>query len=158
MTPGLIDHLRDNLDLGQIIKAATADNLFVLPCGTRGSGAPELLVTQRMSDLVAEVQQRFDVVIIDSPPFVAGMDAYALAAAAGSMLIVLRPNQTNRKLARAKLEVLDRLPIQVLGTVLNGVPDSGDYQYYSNDYRYADSAPREPGGNLSTPRGLVLRG
>lgn len=157
MVPGLIDYLRDDVDFHTIVRSASADNLYLMPCGSRGPGAPELLVSDRMNQLVSLAQKQFDVVIIDSPPFIAGMDAYALGAAAGSMLIVLRPNMTDRKLAAAKLEVLDRLPIRVLGTVLNGVPAGGDYRYYSNDHYYADGAPQGPTGNLSTPRGLVLR-
>ena len=85
------------------------------------------------------------------------MDAYALGAAAGSMLIVLRPAVTDRKLAAAKLEVLDRLPIRILGAVLNGVPDGGAYRYYGSDYYYAGARPTEPLGDLATPGGLVLR-
>ena len=85
------------------------------------------------------------------------MDAYALGAAAGSMLIVLRPAVTDRKLAAAKLEVLDRLPIRILGAVVNAIPDgSGSYEYYGSDYSYG-GRPSEPEGDLATPRGLVLR-
>ena len=157
MTPGLIDYLREDADIDQVIKPGAAENLYIMPCGTRGPGAPELLVSERMNALVASMQKKFDVVIIDSPPFVAGMDAYALGAAAGSMLVVLRPNVTDRKLAAAKLDILDRLPIRILGTVLNGVPDSGEYRYYGNDYKYTDQPQRGPAGNLTTPRGLVLR-
>jgi Mrp family chromosome partitioning ATPase len=102
------------------------------------------------------MRRQFDVVIIDSPPLVAGIDAYALGAAAGSMLIVLRPGVTDRKLAAAKLEVLDRLPVRILGTVLNGVPDTGTYRYYGSDYKYGAGAPTEPMTDIATPGGLVL--
>jgi Mrp family chromosome partitioning ATPase len=99
---------------------------------------------------------QFDVVIIDSPPLSAGIDAYALGAAAGSMLIVLRPAVTDRKLAAAKLEVLDRLPIRILGTVLNAVPDGPAYRYYGADYSYQDENT-EAISDLATPKGLVAR-
>ena len=84
------------------------------------------------------------------------MDAYALGAAAGSMLIVLRPAVTDRKLAVAKLEVLDRLPIRILGAVVNAVPAGGSYEYYGSYYGYG-GRPSEPGADLATPGGLVLR-
>jgi Mrp family chromosome partitioning ATPase len=93
-------------------------------------------------------------VIIDSPPFVAGVDAYALGAAAGNILIVLRQGISDRKLAAAKLAVLDRLPIRILGAVINGVPAGGMYRYYGTDYRGTSS--KKPVGNLATPRGLVV--
>jgi Mrp family chromosome partitioning ATPase len=109
-----------------------------------------------MSRLILAMREKFDVIIIDSPPLVAGMDAYALGAAAGSMLIVLRPAVTDRKLAAAKLEVLDRLPIRVVGAVVNAIPGGRSYEYYGSDYSYG-GLPVEPGGDVATPRGLVLR-
>jgi Mrp family chromosome partitioning ATPase len=155
-TPGLVEHLDGFANIESILKPTSSRNLFVIPRGTRRSRAPELLVSEGMTRLVIDMKARFDVVIIDSPPLVAGMDAYALGAAAGSMLIVLRPAVTNRKLAAAKLEVVDRLPIRVLGAVINAVPDSGSYEYYGSDYSYA-GRPSEPGADLATPGGLVLK-
>ena len=153
--PGLVDFLNGSIGVEGVIKATPTPNLYLLPCGTRRKRAPELLVSDRMSNLLFGAQREFDVVIIDSPPFIAGVDAYALAAAAGSMLVVLRPGVSDRKLAAAKLEIMDRLPIRILGAVLNGVPDGGAYRYYATDYYYGDRN-KEALGNLATPKGLVL--
>lgn len=157
VTPGLVDYLQNQASVDSIVRTTTSENLFLIPRGTRRTRAPELLVADIMSGLVHAMRLQFDVVIIDSPPLVAGMDAYALGAAAGSMLIVLRPAVTDRKLAAAKLEVLDRLPIRIIGAVLNAVPDGGAYRYYGADYSYGDEQMREPIADLATPNGLVLR-
>jgi capsular exopolysaccharide synthesis family protein len=155
VTPGLVEYLASTAGLDAIVKATAAENLFVIPRGARHKRAPELLVSDLMMALVLAMQRQFDVVIIDSPPLVAGIDAYALGAAAGNMLIVLRPGTTNRKLAAAKLEVLDRLPVRILGTVLNGVPSGGSYRYYGSDYNYG-AFEAEPMTDIATPGGLVL--
>jgi capsular exopolysaccharide synthesis family protein len=157
VSPGLVEYLHGNAGLDAIVRTSSSENLFVIPRGARHSRAPELLVSDLMSALVLAMRRQFDVVIIDSPPLVAGIDAYALGAAAGAMLIVLRPGITDRKLAAAKLEVVDRLPIRILGTVLNGVPDSGLYRYYGNDYGYAGVGPDAQMSDIATPTGLVLR-
>ncbi len=158
VTPGLVDYLHGHAAVDSIVRPTASENLFLIPRGTRRNRAPELLVSELMSGLVHAMRLQFDVVIIDSPPLVAGMDAYALGAAAGSMLIVLRPAVTDRKLAAAKLEVLDRLPIRILGAVLNAVPGGGAYRYYGADYNYKDENLKDPIVDLATPRGLVLRG
>jgi capsular exopolysaccharide synthesis family protein len=158
VTPGLVEYLCKSAPVESVVKKTSSENLFVLPRGTRRARAPELLVSDDMSALVQRAQREFDVVIIDSPPFTAGVDAYALGAAAGSILIVLRPGMSDRRLAAAKLEVLDRLPIRILGSVLNGVPVGGLYRYYGTDYSYASTALNEPPGDVATPTGLVLRG
>ncbi len=64
---------------------------------------------------------------------------------------------TDRKLAAAKLDVLDRLPIRVLGAVINAVPDGGAYRYYAADYDYKDEPAGDPIVDLATPKGLVMR-
>ena len=155
VTPGLVEYLCNASGVDNIVKATSSENLFLLPRGTRANRAPELLVSNRMTALIEMAREKFDVVIIDSPPFVAGVDAYALGAAAGSILIVLRQGVSDRKLAAAKLAVLDRLPIRILGAVINGVPAGGSYRYYGTHYPHGSSS-RRPVGNLATPRGLVV--
>jgi succinoglycan biosynthesis transport protein ExoP len=157
VTPGLVDYLHGQTSVDSIVRSTASKNLFLIPRGARRDRGPELLVSELMNSLIHAMRLQFDVVIIDSPPLVAGIDAYALGAAAGAMLIVLRPAQTDRKLAAAKLEVLDRLPIRILGAVLNAVPGGGAYRYYGADYEYKDEKAKEPIADLATPKGLVLR-
>jgi len=68
---------------------------------------------------------------VDSPPLDAGVDAYLLGTLTANLLLVLRTGVTDRELATAKLGVLDRLPVRVLGAVLNDVEPRGAYRYYS---------------------------
>lgn len=156
VTPGLVDYLQEKSELEHVLRRTASDNLHVIPRGTRHSRAPELLVSDRMITLVGAMRDRFDVVIIDSPPFVAGVDAYALGAVAGSILIVLRPCVTDRKLAGAKLDVLDGLPVRIIGSVLNGVSENGAYRYYAHDYTYQGASPLTAGGDVATPGGLEI--
>jgi polysaccharide biosynthesis transport protein len=80
--------------------------------------------------MVAELRPLYDVVIFDTPPLAAGVDAYAISSAAGNLLLVLRVGKTERRMAESKLVLVDRLPINVIGAVLNGVSLTGEYQYY----------------------------
>jgi capsular exopolysaccharide synthesis family protein len=155
VTPGLVDYLSNGVGIDTVVRSTSSENLFLLPRGTRASRAPELLVSDRMSALIQAARQKFDVVIIDSPPFVAGVDAYALAAAAGNILVVLRQGMSDRKLAAIKLAIADRLPIRFLGAVINGVSSGGMYRYYGTNYSGGAAAAHSI-GSLATPRGLVV--
>jgi succinoglycan biosynthesis transport protein ExoP len=155
VTPGLVEYLSNGAGIDAVVKATTSENLFLLPRGARANRAPELLVSDRMGALIQIARQSFDVVIVDSPPFIAGVDAYALAAAAGNILVVLRQGVSDRKLAAAKLSIVDRLPIRFLGAVINCVPSGGMYRYYGTDYS-EDSTLTNPVGSLATPRGIVV--
>jgi capsular exopolysaccharide synthesis family protein len=129
--PGLVDHLTGEVVVEDVIRETSHANLFVIPCGTRRHRGPELLAADATVKMVRTLRTRFDAVILDTAPLGAGIDPYALGAAAGTMLIVLRTGQTDRKLAQAKLTTLDRLPVRLIGAVLNDIQAEGMYKYYS---------------------------
>jgi polysaccharide biosynthesis transport protein len=128
--PGLVDFLQGNAALDDVAYSTSYDRLSLVPCGSRHRQAPEMVTTAAMESLLDELRARFDVVIVDSPPLGAGTDAYALATLTGGLLMVLRVGVTDRKMAIAKLETMDRLPIRPLGAVLNGIEPKGVFQYY----------------------------
>ena len=74
---------------------------------------------------------------VHSPPLGAGFDAYALATATVNMALVLRAGVTDIKMAKAKMAIVDTLPVRVMGSVLNGIRLTGVYEYYSYYREYA---------------------
>jgi polysaccharide biosynthesis transport protein len=128
--PGLVDYLQGTGTLDETVYPTSYERLSLVPCGTRHRQAPEMVTTAAMESLLDELRARFDVVIVDSPPLGAGTDAYALSTLTGGLLMVLRVGVTDRKMALAKLETMDRLPIRPLGAVLNGIEPKGVFQYY----------------------------
>lgn len=134
--PGLLDYLQGEATLEQIVRPSQQPGLWVIPCGTRRQHGPELLGSGAMQRLLEQLQQRFNAVLVDSPPLGAGVDPFVLGAATGNLLLVVRSGETDRHLAEAKLGLVDRLPIRVLGAVLNDVRATGAYRYYSYLYGY----------------------
>jgi capsular exopolysaccharide synthesis family protein len=129
-TPGLTDHLAGETTLAELIRPTSHPGLFLIPCGRRRRNGPELLAGEGMVDLLRDMRQQFDAVIVDTAPLGAGIDPFALGVATGSMLLVLRTGETDRKLAAAKLEVLDRMPVRILGAVLNDIGENPQFRYY----------------------------
>ena len=110
---------------------------MLMPCGTRRREGPELLGSARMHDLMTIARSRYDVIIVDTPPLSAGIDPFVLGGSTGHLVLVMRAGTTDRQLAEAKLQVLDRLPIRLLGAILNDVQvGEGAYKYYSYSYGY----------------------
>ena len=129
-TSGLTDFLAGDVDQRSIVHPTGHDNLFLIPTGTLRRRSPELLTSPALGKLVTDLRRAYDVLIFDTPPFAAGVDGYAIAAATGSLLVVLRIGQTERRMAAAKMLLVDRLPINVIGSVLNAAPSQGEYEYY----------------------------
>lgn len=134
--PGFVDYLAGGLTLEQVLRPTSHELLTLLPRGASQLHGPEMLLSPAMSALLAEVEEKYDVVIVDSPPLGAGIDPFVLGTHTGSMLLVLRSGETDRKMAQAKLKILNRLPIKLLGAVLNATRSDGDFSYYS--YLYSD--------------------
>jgi polysaccharide biosynthesis transport protein len=152
--PGLTDVLHGDVPPGQAIQATPYPSLSFVGCGTRMPDGPELLGSEAMSKFIADVRHNFDTIIVDSPPLGAGVDAYALATVTGNVLFVLRIGTTDRAMAEAKLDLFDRLPVRLLGTVLNDVPGHSpyaQYSYYLDGYGYEAEGGHEP-RILSSPQ------
>jgi capsular exopolysaccharide synthesis family protein len=149
-TPGLTDVLNGTTRLGEVLRPAGA--FWLIPSGSRLRNGPELIGSPAMAALLAEVKPRFEVVIVDSPPLGAGVDAYVLGTLTGSMVMVVRTGATDGELAGAKLDLLDRLPVRVLGAVLNAVPATGAYRSYS--YLPGYEVEEEPRGGIPVPARL----
>ena len=98
-----------------------------------------------MQEMLATLKPRYDVIILDCAPMAAGSDAFVLGAHAGNVVLVLRSGSTHKDLAKGKMETFGRLPVRILGGVLNdikeGEGDFGTYKYYS--YYLPDYVTRE---------------
>jgi capsular exopolysaccharide synthesis family protein len=157
--PGLLDYLSGNATREQIIRPIPAWGIDFIPCGTRMAGGPELLSSPLMAQLILGLRAEYQVMIIDSPPIGAGVDPLVLASLCGSLVMVLRTGVTDRELAESRLHELHRLPIRVLGAVLNDVKPEGIYRYYSYipGYRSEDEAIEDEPTGKPKRRLLGLR-
>ncbi len=150
--PGLLDHLADGIPLEQTFRPTSHPRLTVITGGARHRNGPELLGSNRMRSAMAQLRERFDVVIFDSPPFGAGIDPFLLGTLTGNLLMVVRVGETEREFTEAKLQVLDQLPVRVVGAILNDVRTSmREYRYYSYSYGYGstDEGDGRPGNEAA---------
>jgi len=139
--PGLTDVLAGAAPIDDALQTTSRAGLTFLGCGSRTRTGPELLSSSAMPQLLVDLRARYRVILVDSPPLAAGVEPYVLGTLTGNLLLVLRLGMTDRDLAEGKLDALDRLPIRVLGAVLNGVrsPDVyGRYAYSLEGYELHD--------------------
>lgn len=125
--------------------------LSVLPAGPRPPNPAELLSSPAMEQLLRELRQRFDFLVVDSPPLLPVTDATVLSALVDGVVLVVECRVTDRgALARAN-RTLENAGARVLGTVLNKIEAHHD-GYYSAAYRaYYGSNGR----NGAAPEDLV---
>jgi capsular exopolysaccharide synthesis family protein len=125
--------------LDDAIKSTEIPGLFVMPCGPVPPNPAELLHTQAFGDILARLGERFDRVILDTPPVGAVADAVVLSTQVDGVVVVLKAAQTNRDLAGRTVRALKDVKANIYGAVLNDVnlesSKYGDY-YYGYAYRY----------------------
>jgi Mrp family chromosome partitioning ATPase len=104
-----------------------------------------------MSELIADVKQRFDLVLVDSPPILGVSDASVLASEVDLTMIVVQHRKLPRNMLLRVKQSVENVGGHVIGVVLNNVDVRSDsqYQYYTSYYTY--SAPAESQMPQSVP-------
>lgn len=132
--------------LEDAIQRTVVPGLFLLPGGPLPPQPAELLHTRAFSELLVRLGERFDRVLIDSPPVNLVADAAVLAAQSDGVILVIRANQTRREAAAKALRTLQNVKAQVLGLVLNAA-DPADGSPSGSYGRYPAPGPvRRPAG------------
>lgn len=149
-SPGLIDYLRERTG-EDIIQATDHPNLDFIGSGSRGVSTPELLASPRMAYFIGTLKRTYDVIIVDCPPLASGGDPLILGSLTGNLAVVIRTGSTEKALAQAKLDQLSRLPIRILGAILNDVSERDQYHSYYGSYLPSYEPIPEEGDDEATP-------
>jgi succinoglycan biosynthesis transport protein ExoP len=155
--PGLTDFLKGSVSRDDVLQQTRYPSLHFVGGGTRMGSAPELLASPALSQLLLSLRSAYDVILLDSPPLGAGVDPYVLGTATGNLLLVLRTGVSDRELAGAKLDMLDRLPIRILGAILNDVQPTGHYRYYGYHYYTEGYESRDEVEEQAAEKNAALR-
>ena len=119
---GLSSLLSDrSLSVDDVAQPSIVENLTVVTSGPKPPNPAELIGTQRMDQLIAEMKENYDLVIFDMPPVVAVTDAQVMASKVEGTILVVRQKVSQKSaLAQAK-NLLDIVNANILGVVFNGV-------------------------------------
>jgi len=143
----------DDHALEQALRPSGYPNLYVMTSGPLPPNPSELLSAHKMSELIERLEQRFEHIVIDSPPLLPVADASVLSRLSDAVLLVVDvATATRHGLGRAG-DSLTRVGTHITGVVLNKlVPDkrSGYYYYYYQGgdyvYRYGPRSAEEENG------------
>jgi len=151
---GLSNVLTGSAVLEQTIaRSPILPNLFVLPAGTPPPNPAELLASSNMRDLLLELRDKYDHIVIDTPPTLSVTDAVVLSQRMDAIILVIRSNQTTKQALRRARDILAQVNARITGVLLNAVdltsPDY--YYYYEYQGKYHDSYYREDSDATENP-------
>lgn len=147
-TVGLVDVLIGRAKLDDVLQKVLDGHLTVLPAGAIPPNPTELLGSRAMASLMDELRQRFDVVVLDTPPLLPVIDAAVLAPLTDGAIVVSRCRRTTRAQLDAAVGALDAVGARALGVVLTCVNTGrrqrsvyGNYsQEQASGYRRAEAS------------------
>ena len=130
--PGLTDVLVGRASAREAIRPDVIERLDVLPAGSSPPNPSELLGSDAMHALVAEVRQNYDYIVVDTPPVLPVTDATVISTVADATILAIRSGETEETSAARALDQLKRVNARIAGVVLNGVDTRRDrhYTYY----------------------------
>jgi succinoglycan biosynthesis transport protein ExoP len=152
-TAGLTTVLSGRSEYAQVVQP-WGGMLDVLASGPLPPNPSELLASDHMRTLLRHLRDRYDVVLVDTPPLLPVTDAAAVAPATDGAMLVCRFRKTTRPQVDAAATALAAVSAPLLGTVLTMVPvSSRSAARYGSYYRASGpvTTPAAPGGP-STPR------
>jgi succinoglycan biosynthesis transport protein ExoP len=123
----------------QVVKPTMVANLWSIPTGPLPPNPADVLQSERFRKFIGDLAERFDRIIIDSPPLVAVTDSAIISRLVDGTVFVVRAFKTGRHLGAQGLRALRDVEAPILGAVLNAVNlDHHEYKYYYYYYYKRD--------------------
>lgn len=133
---GVVSYLTGQAEPAEVFVRTAVANLYVAPSGPIPPDPAELLSSDRMREFMTLARQRFDYIVIDSPPVLPVTDASILSALVDGVVMCLGAGQVLRDDARAAQERLMMVEAKILGAVLNRFRLEERGRYSKNYYRH----------------------
>ncbi|MEM9491063.1 MAG: polysaccharide biosynthesis tyrosine autokinase [Myxococcota bacterium] len=135
------DEVSDD-QLDSVILTTTIPQLDLLPCGQRPPNPAELLLTDRFKDILVKLEERYDRVLLDSPPLILLNDAVVLSRLSDGVVMVAKAGSTSIDDLGRSARMIRDIDAPILGVILNNVSRSSD-SFYHNYYYNSDDGPQD---------------
>ena len=143
--PGLTELLNGQQSLETVIRPTEVPGLSVISRGKSPANPSELLSSNQFKNLLEQMSEKFDHVIIDTPPVLAVTDGIIISQYTGVNLVIARYAKTQMKELELTLNRFEQAGVKVNGFILNDIQrSSAGYGYgYGYNYAYAYKANKE---------------
>lgn len=143
--PGLTELLNGQQSLDTVIRPTEVPGLSVISRGKSPANPSELLSSNQFKNLLEQMSEKFDHVIIDTPPVLAVTDGIIISQYTGVNLVIARYAKTQMKELELTLNRFEQAGVKVNGFILNDIQrSSAGYGYgYGYNYAYAYKANKE---------------
>jgi capsular exopolysaccharide synthesis family protein len=145
---GLTNYLLKQNTLAEIVQTTSVPNLDFMASGKLPNSSMGILGSAQMKEMIAELKQRYDFILFDSPPILGVSDASILASEVDLVMQVIQYRRYPQPMTIRAKQMIEKVGGNFVGMVLNNINMSQDegYYYYSgyyHDYYYSRSASEQ---------------
>ena len=131
---GLTEFLLGKEEFSKVVHKHKS-GLHILPSGLIPPNPAEMLASRAMEHLLAQLEERYDYIIIDTPPVNAVADSKILSTKVDGTILVVKYGYTKKDVVLEAVKGLKAVKANIIGTVFNGEEShkSKYYYYYKKD-------------------------
>lgn len=148
---GLESFLTHDTPVDSLIMRDILPNLDLLPTKNMKHNVTELFLRDKVKNMLRELRDRYDTIILDTPPLAVASDAAILSKAVDGVVVVVGYDQVAKRELEFTKEMLDNAGANIYGFIVNGVDKHGmsygNYGYYTNYYSYYEEYYNDEVGN-----------
>jgi len=133
---GLSGYLTGKVSLEDAIQKTSVGNIWLLPSGLIPPNPSELLNSKKMKEMMEEVKEAFDVILLDTAPVLAVIDAVIVSSLADSVVFLIKAGEVARKPFLNAVEELKRAKAKILGVLFNELKVKKRDYHFMDYYRY----------------------
>jgi capsular exopolysaccharide synthesis family protein len=148
--------LTGKLEVDQAIQQTPVPGLSMLTSGPIPTDPARLIESLRLRQLLLDLQKKYDLVIVDTPPSLVVNDSLVLSRVVDGIILVIEAHKTSRKLITDMRGRFDSNGIEPIGLVLNKMDFySSGYGYYYKAYRQYHPDEVKPSKKKSSSEGAA---
>jgi capsular exopolysaccharide synthesis family protein len=133
---GLAEYLEDKIPLQSAFKSTATENLKVITGGRLTSNPSKLFDHDRLTELIGQLKAQFDIVIFDFPPTIPVSEPEVVGKLVDGVLFVFLAGKTPREVGQRGISILEKAQANILGVVVNDLPEVLPYHYRYKYYKY----------------------
>ncbi len=134
---GITDYLfKVSGSVDEIIKPTFVNNLDIVTSGTIAPNPAEIVSSESLRKFIDKMKERYDIILIDSPPTIAVSDAGVISNFVDATVLVASVNQTRLDLLEESINILKSVSSSFVGVILNKFNMTNGYGYYYKYYYY----------------------
>lgn len=148
---GLESLLTHDTPVEKLIMKDILPNLDLLPTKNMKHNVTELFLRDKIKNMIVELKDKYDTIILDTPPLAVASDAAILSKAVDGVVVVVGYDQVAKRELEYTKSMLNNAKANIYGFIVNGVDKKGlsygNYGYYNNNYSYYEEYYSDDEGN-----------